>query len=1060
MADGEIIISAKVNASKAEAGIDDLQSKLEKFLTKLDQTIQELSTVNSHLAKANLLDEKKIDLSNKIIEALSKQNNAAVGLEEKYNQQQQTLTTLVQQHEELKSKVEKEGSAAKQTATSYQAIESATGRAVANQKSYNYAAAGSADTIKTLKQELSSVERQISRIQGSTALADKLEEAKAKAAQTGQELDKVFYRLEAQRRSSYGIDKENSDLSLYDKLEEKLVSQQIAADNIEKKYNQQQQTLATLIQQHETLKSQLTQEQNAAEFQNADAKMQSYFGKQESDIENKYAKIEQKQAKSLGIMALSATEYVTQLVNETRRESEAQEAAAEDTEEAAKRKATAYKNSLQSILSSSVSKFGKTAFSGLSKAASKSLKSIGSMLGGLAKKIIPFNLELRKSHDRTERFRTRLKSIVSGALIFNVVSSALRDLTQYMGNAIKSTTAVKTALSNLKGAAATAAAPLIQALAPALAAIANAAATAFSYLARLISFFTGKSIGSMQAAAAGLTGVGNAAGGAAKKTKEAGKEAKKARGELAAFDELDVLNRNEDVEEPQDTSGGGGGGAGGVGEDINYGFVGESPFLQSILDAIKASDWYEVGRLVGEKLRDSLNAIDWPSIQEKAYTWAYNLAETLNGFVETPGLWQSIGHTLAQGLNTATGSIDTFFQNFRWQSLGLGLGNGLQQMVVETDWETLGRSLTDGIRGALLTLNGFLQSDFDWAQFGTSIGTMIGAAVKNIDWVQAAGDFSSLAIGLLTALNSALSTIDWEQVGQTVLQMLSEVDWNGILEQLGQVISNGWPILLGVLAAIFLPSILSFVGTTILGAIVKGLGLLITGIITAIGLWPALLLVALIALAAIIIGWLVTHWDDIKQKVSDGLDKLKEMISNIGEKISTVWDKIWTGISETVEKIWTGIKDTVKGAVNGVIEFINGMINAVVSGINSLTEMLNSISIDLPEIMGGGTIGFDIPQITAPQIPYLAQGAVIPPNREFLAVLGDQSRGTNIEAPLDTIKQAVLESIYEMGGVGGQEITIRFAESGGLSELVRLMKPYIDQENTRRGTKLITGGAY
>ena len=63
--------------------------------------------------------------------------------------------------------------------------------------------------------------------------------------------------------------------------------------------------------------------------------------------------------------------------------------------------------------------------------------------------------------------------------------------------------------------------------------------------------------------------------------------------------------------------------------------------------------------------------------------------------------------------------------------------------------------------------------------------------------------------------------------------------------------------------------------------------------------------------------------------------------------------------------------------------------------------------IDCPEKIGGGHVGFNISTLTAPQIPYLAQGAVIPANREFLAVLGDQSHGTNVEAPLDTIKQAV-----------------------------------------------------
>ena len=45
--------------------------------------------------------------------------------------------------------------------------------------------------------------------------------------------------------------------------------------------------------------------------------------------------------------------------------------------------------------------------------------------------------------------------------------------------------------------------------------------------------------------------------------------------------------------------------------------------------------------------------------------------------------------------------------------------------------------------------------------------------------------------------------------------------------------------------------------------------------------------------------------------------------------------------------------------------------------------------------------------MNAPQIPYLAQGAVLPANKPFLAVVGDQKHGTNVEAPLATIQQAV-----------------------------------------------------
>lgn len=89
-------------------------------------------------------------------------------------------------------------------------------------------------------------------------------------------------------------------------------------------------------------------------------------------------------------------------------------------------------------------------------------------------------------------------------------------------------------------------------------------------------------------------------------------------------------------------------------------------------------------------------------------------------------------------------------------------------------------------------------------------------------------------------------------------------------------------------------------------------------------------------------------------------------------------------------------------AINGIIGMFEKMINWIVDGINS-------IGFDIPDWLGGGHFGFNIPNVSFGRvsIPRLAQGAVIPPNREFLAVLGDQKQGTNIEAPLSTIQEAV-----------------------------------------------------
>ena len=216
----------------------------------------------------------------------------------------------------------------------------------------------------------------------------------------------------------------------------------------------------------------------------------------------------------------------------------------------------------------------------VSKILKRSLSAIGS-IGGKAFDFVKSKAQsvqerLAQAAQSTEHFRKRLAGLVSGALVFNVLSSGLRTLTSWMGTALLSSSGLRAALGSLQGAAATAAAPIIQILTPALTALANAAAMVFSYIARLVAFFTGRTISASAGAAKAMNGVGSAAGSTAKKVKDAN-------GELAAFDELNVLNKQSD-----DSSGGGGGGADSITPDFD--FSAENPFLDSIMDAIEQGD--------------------------------------------------------------------------------------------------------------------------------------------------------------------------------------------------------------------------------------------------------------------------------------------------------------------------------------------------------------------------------------------------------------------------------------------------------------------------------------
>lgn len=1016
--------------------------------------------------------------------------------------------------------------------------------------------------VKSTSKQIGDLDKQLNSAQTKrSALGDSLNQARQNADDTAVALEKVNAQLENVKKSHLAdiksdypglsdskvqdvlksrMEGETSLLNQNQKLLDDLEKQDAKVAEIESDYNAQGDAISGLQKRHAALTAQLNQENDAVNQQKSliqhlsgEDDMQAYFNKQADAIESSFAKIENRQNKAYGTVDESATQHAERIVADTKKAVNAQDKAAQAAENRAARERAAAKSPKGSSVPGSSSSAGLLSgrITGLNKALSGTLNNALRTVGGLGARVFDtlqravdgLRAKLTQSSKNLAKFRNRLMSIVSGALVFNLISAGLRKTTEWMGSAALSSATLRAALGNLQGAASTAAAPLLQAILPALTAIANAAATAFYYIAQLVSFLTGKSIGASQSAA-------KAMGKYAKAAKSAGSAAD---GALAKFDELDVLDKNS------------GGGAGAI--TPNYDFNTDNPFLDEILQAIKDGDWYGVGQLIGEKLRDSLNAIPWPDIQDKARAWATNIANCINGFIEVPGLWEAIGHTVAQGLNTALIFADTLMQGIHWDSLGAGLARGITTAVAELDWPLLGRVLTDGMRAAILTLYSFVQTYTGWADLGNSIAACINSAIANIPWMEAGlglsgfvvgllhtliatvqgtdwtalgqnivsmvsaidwvGLFSAmgtLAIDVLQAINGVLDQVDWGAVGQKIMECIEAVDWAGILSQLGEIINNNWPLLLAILGAALLPQISTFILSTVLGTVLNALAVFIASVVASIGLWPLLLVAAVSVILAAIIETLRKHGDDIRAGVDKFGETIADIIRSAGEKVKEIWNGLWltvkligmqlweditqgwndfwtnigtaldsaaadiqqgwndawTAVSDFVSDIWEGITDTIETAINGIIGLVNSMISAIVGGVNGVIGVLNGFGFDVPEWaqdkLGVERVGFNIDPITAPQIPYLAQGAVIPANHEFLAVLGDQTNGTNIEAPLATIQQALAEVMEAY--TGQQDITIRFA--GDLAQLARVLKPYIDKEENRRGAKLVTGGVY
>lgn len=171
-------------------------------------------------------------------------------------------------------------------------------------------------------------------------------------------------------------------------------------------------------------------------------------------------------------------------------------------------------------------------------------------------------------------------------------------------------------------------------------------------------------------------------------------------------------------------------------------------------------------------------------------------------------------------------------------------------------------------------------------------------------------------------------------------------------------------------------------------------------------------------------------YDKLKTSVSSAISNLyvslhnkwSNIASNSNQWVSYIYNSLtrgFTNVRNSVVNIFNSLSSGIKNSVNNVIYVINCMIVRIVNGINSAIFALNKLSFSIPSWIpeiGGKNFGLNIGYVSAPQIPYLATGAVIPPNAPFMAMLGDQKNGNNLEMPENLLRKIIREESGNSGG--------------------------------------------
>lgn len=712
---------------------------------------------------------------------------------------------------------------------------------------------------------------------------------------------------------------------------------------------------------------------------------------------------------------------------------------------------------------------------------------------------------LEKADNILEKFANRVKKLAGRVFVFTLITKALRSLKDYMWKAIKTNDEAVAAVARLKGALLTLAQPIINVLIPAFTTLVNMLTRVINVISSVISSIAGTTIKDSAKSAEALYNEQKALDSVGASAKKAGKN-------LASFDEINKLSGDSDsggsssssiAPDFRQTMQGGinsilelFAGAALLALGAILTFSGANVLLGIGLMALGAAFMWDAitsnsnlaSELVKSGLDEVLQAIGSMIaiigvILIIAGHWGIGIGLLIAGIA----LW-SVGAAADDG-----GSFAANVKNRLLSALELisPLIAVLGIVLIVTGHLLIGIAmLLAGI--AIFAISAVSdQGNTTIEKVASSLGlllSVIGPFLAILGVILLLFGQIPIGLGLL------ISGIALFGVGQVALNF-EELKTNivGALSNILQKVGD-FLLIIGIIL-LFIPGMMGFG----FGAMVAGITLV--GVSEIMPNWNAVLEKLQEAWAAIVNWWdttvmgalatareTIAGWghgilkklndvlgiaspstettemgDYMMQGMANGITDSQYMVLDAFQAVldgltisyqtwqtnfmlgfqqfrmtfTTQWLNFWATVAYTCVNKWNAILDTLQTAINNAVFGLNRLIQAA----NALAALTDGRYYDR----------IDAITIEKVPIPKLATGAVIPPNREFLAVLGDQKQGTNVEAPVSTIEQAVMTAMSRIGITGGQNEAVMEVDGETFGKLIyRLNK----SESTRVGVDL------
>lgn len=589
---------------------------------------------------------------------------------------------------------------------------------------------------------------------------------------------------------------------------------------------------------------------------------------------------------------------------------------------------------------------------------------------------------------------------VIGQSLIQVLTPVLQFLNAFVAQLVQWATTVNQIISSLFGGSVTASA--------------GSAQTAMAGAASAADDFSSASMGAADSTESAAAAQDDLASSAADANKELQKQ-------TASFDEMNILQSK-----ASSASGGSGGGSGTGGGGIGGG-IGK-------FDIPEAIDYKAVTNDMAQKFIDA-----WKAISDGFVEWFVNpIKENLYKFKEPIQLFKSLFENIGAKIVEWTAPLSEWAQTDLKQNVAsaISLVSTLLSdfgIIAATVSTTVWNSMVPVIDWIVYEGLPMLSEMFDEScetveQFGDAVTDVILTIWKDV--FDPAFTFISKIVTDTFGIVKEL----WDKYGATTFENIRKT-----IETVKKLFYDAWNVIVKpIFDNIF--QVLIELWDNHLKPLVENIGEFVAALVNAgMDIYNKFI--------APVVSWFIkTFGPPIRNTFNAIINSVGAMLGNIIDAASGIinaikgiyqfvsgvftgnWKKAWEGVKNIFSGVWKSLTSIAKVPLNGIIKMMNLVINAL----NTLIGGLNKISFDIPgwvPLLGGKKFGINIPKI--PSIPYLAQGAVLPANKPFMAVVGDQKNGTNVEAPLDTIKQALMEVMTQQGAgvIGPITIVLKVGET-------------------------------